>query len=145
MQEPGFHARPLIGPLNAVLLAFPVALFPSALISDVAYLQTSVVQWTNFSQWLIAGAEFFAGLVLAWALVSRFFGRMKHAQRRVTAYIIVVALMFAGGMINAFQHAKDGWASVGTTGLILSIICTVLALAAAFLAHSTTSVREARP
>ncbi|MCX7282479.1 MAG: hypothetical protein NTX28_00230, partial [Novosphingobium sp.] len=85
MQKPGERAKPFVGPLHGILLAFPVALFPAALVSDIAYLQTSVVQWTNFSQWLIAGADVFAGLLLATALLLRFFGRLGHARGRAMA------------------------------------------------------------
>jgi uncharacterized membrane protein len=144
MSDPGVRAAPLASPLHAILLAFPVALYPAALISDITYLRTSVIQWTNFSQWLIAGADLFAGLLLAWALASVLFGRARHTRGRGTLYLVVVAVMFAVGVINAFQHSKDGWASVGAAGLVMSIACTVLALVAAFLVHSKAVVREVR-
>lgn len=140
----GVSAAPLASPLHAILLAFPVALYPAALISDITYLNTSVVQWTNFSQWLIAGADLFAGLLLAWALVSFFFGRARHDRKRGGIYLLVIAAMFVVGFINALQHAKDAWASVGTAGVLMSIICTVLAMVAAFLVHSRAVVRETR-
>ena len=139
------HAAPLASPLHAILLAFPVALYPSALISDITYMRTAVIQWTNFSQWLIAGADLFAGLLLAWALISFFFGRARHSRGRGTFYLVVVALMFVLGLLNAFQHSKDGWASVGAAGVILSLACSVLALVAAFLVHSKAVIREVRP
>ena len=133
--------RSFTNPIHAILLAFPVALYPAALLSDITYLNTAVIQWTNFSSWLIAGADVFAGLVLAWALVSQFLGR---ARQRGLAYVIVVALMFVAGVLNAFQHARDGWHSVGTFGLVLSILCTILAFVAAFLAFGQTQVKEYR-
>lgn len=145
MPDSGVHAALPTSPLHAILLAFPVALYPSALISDIAYLNTSVVQWTNFSQWLIAGADLFACLLLAWTIASLLFGRMKHRRGRGKATLIVIAVMFVLGFINALHHSMDGWASVGTTGLLLSIVCTVLALVAAFLVHSSAIVGKARP
>lgn len=144
MPENAARAAPLASPIHAILLAFPVALFPFALATDITYLNTAVVQWTNFSQWLIAVADFFTGLLLAWTLISFFFGRARMARGRSTLYLIVVAAMFVTGVINAFQHSKDGWASVGTAGLVMSIVCTVMALVAAFLVHSTAVVRENR-
>ncbi|GGD55340.1 hypothetical protein GRI62_03490 [Erythrobacter arachoides] len=149
MTDPGVRTAPLASPIHAILLAFPVALYPAALVSDIAYLQTAVVQWTNFSQWLIAGADLFAGLLLAWALIAFFFGpgrRMgaRGARGRSLLYLIVVASMFVTGFVNALQHAKDGWHSVGTAGLVMSIVCTVLALVAAFIVHSRTVVTETR-
>jgi len=133
--------RPFLHPLHAILLAFPVALYPSALLTDITYLNTAVIQWTNFSSWLIAGADFFAGLVLACALAGLFFGRARHARGRGLTYLVIVAAMFVAGVVNAFQHARDGWHSVGTLGLALSILCTLLALVAAFIAYGSTSSR----
>ena len=144
MTDPGAHTAPLASPIHAILLAFPVALYPAALVSDIAYLQTAVVQWTNFSQWLIAGADLFAGLLLAWALVSFFFGRARRARGRSMLYLIVLVSMFVTGFVNALQHSKDGWLSVGTAGLVMSIVCSVLALVAAFIVHSRTVVTETR-
>lgn len=144
MPDPGARSVSLASPIHAILLAFPIALYPAALVSDIAYLRTSVVQWTNFSQWLIAGADLFAGLLLAWALVSFFFDRARHAQGRGMLYLAVVAVMFVVGVLNAFQHSKDGWASVGTAGVLMSAVCAVLAIVAAFQLHSGTTVRETR-
>ena len=138
------RSRPLASPLHAILLAFPVALYPSALLSDITYLNTAVIQWTNFSSWLIAGADVFAGLLLAWALFGLFFGRARHARGRGLLYLLSVAARFVAGVVNAFQHARDGWHSVGTLGLVLSIICTVLAFAAAFIAYGTEHTQEKR-
>lgn len=132
----------LAGPLHAILLAFPVALHPATLLADITYLNTAVVQWTNFAQWLNAGACFFGGLLLAWALLSYVFGRVRGG--RSLTYLLVVAAMFVLGLINAFQHSRDAWASVGTLGVVLSLVCTVLAFAAAWLAHSAATVREYR-
>ena len=142
MDRPVPHSRPFANPLHAILLAFPVALYPAALLTDITYLNTAEIQWTNFSSWMIAGADLFAGLVLAWALVSLFAGRARHARGRGILYLLTVAAMFVLGVLNAFQHARDGWHSVGTLGLVLSIACTVLALVAAFIAHSTYSVEK---
>lgn len=144
MSDTAVHTAPLASPVHAILLAFPVALYPSTLLADVTYLNTAVIQWTNFAQWLNVGANLFAGLLLVWALLSFFFGRARHVRGRGTIYLIVLAVMFVAGVINAFQHAKDGWSSVGTTGLVLSVVCTVLALFAAFLAHARTTWREVR-
>ena len=46
------------------------------------------------------------------------------------------------GLLNAFKHSQDAWSSVGTFGLILSILSTLLALAAAAIAYSGVLNRE---
>lgn len=145
MDRTAMQSRTFANPLHAILLAFPVALYPSALLTDITYLNTAEIQWTNFSSWLIAGADFFAGLVLAWALIGLVVGRARHAKGRRALYLIVVAAMFALGVLNAFQHARDGWHSVGTLGLALSVLCSILAFVAAFIAYGGSYSVEKRP
>lgn len=138
--------RPIVrsGPnaLHAILLGFPIALFSANLVTDITYLRTEEIQWTNFSAWLNAGGLVFGGLVLAWALVSLLFGlRSIHRLHRLV-YAVLLALMCLVGLVNAFQHSRDGWSSVGTFGLILSILTVILALAAGLIAHSSLFSRE---
>ncbi|WP_235037741.1 MULTISPECIES: DUF2231 domain-containing protein [unclassified Novosphingobium] len=123
-------------PLHSLLLAFPVALFPGALLSDITYLQSSEMQWSNFSAWLITGALVFGGLALVWSIAALVLGKPLHFLA------LVLALMWVAGLLNAFQHSHDGWSSVGTTGLTLSIVSSVLALAAGWNGYSPS--REAR-
>jgi uncharacterized membrane protein len=137
---PGPSAR--INPLHAILLAFPVALFPAALVTDIAYLRTEELQWTNFSSWLIAGGLVFTGATLAWALISLVLTFRRGGVLRPALYAGLLAALFAFGLINAFQHSRDGWSSVGTVGLMLSILSSLLALAAAVIAHTRLFSRE---
>ena len=130
------------GPLHAIILSFPAALFVSGLVTDIVYLNTAEIMWTHFSAWLIAGADLFAGLALIWALVSLFFGSFKRHRRAGIVHVVLVAAMLVLGIVNSFQHAKDAWDSVGTFGLILSILCSLIALAVVALAHSSILVRE---
>ena len=134
----GIGATPL-HPLHAILLAFPLALFSSGLASDVAYLKSAAIQWSNFSAWLIAGGCFFGGLVLAWAIVVAFFPG-RTTRPRALAYLAAVAVMFVAGLFNAFQHSHDGWSSVGPTGLVLSIVSSLAALGAAVIGYSSQTV-----
>jgi uncharacterized membrane protein len=138
------RTRSFANPLHAILLAFPVALYPSALLADITYLNSAEIQWTNFASWLIAGADFFAGLVLAWAVFGLFFGRARHARGRGMLYLVVIAAMFVVGVLNALHHARDGWHSVGTAGLVMSLVCSALAFVAAYLAYSGTTQSERR-
>jgi uncharacterized membrane protein len=127
--------------IHGILLSFPIALFTSALVSDVAYLRTAEIQWTNFSQWLIAGALVFGGVVLAWSLIRLLPHLRRPLPREPFIYPGVLALMWVLGLMNAFKHSQDAWSSVGAFGLILSILCTLLALAAGVIFH-ITPVRE---
>ncbi|KQY89814.1 DUF2231 domain-containing protein [Brevundimonas sp. Root1423] len=129
-------------PAHAILLGFPIALFSSALVTDIVYLRTAELQWTNFSAWLISGALLFGGLVLAWALVSLALNLRGSGKGRNLIYVGVLAVMWILGLINALKHSQDGWSSVGGFGLTLSILCTLLALAAGVIAHSNYWPRE---
>ena len=60
----------LIRPLHRMLLAFPISLFTFALFTDIAYLKTAEVQWTNFSAWLITGALVFGGIAGVFSFID---------------------------------------------------------------------------
>ncbi len=116
-------------PLHAILLAGTVPLFLGALLSDIAYAQTYQIQWANFASWLIAGGLLFCGLALLFALVNLI--RADHKAGRPVAYFLFLLVTWALGLINAFEHAKDAWAMM-PTGLILSVVVTLLSVVAAW-------------
>lgn len=136
------QARTRPHPLHAILLGFPVALFSANLVTDIAYLRTAEIQWTNFSAWLNAGGLVFSGLVLLWALISLVAGLSGRDRLHRMVYAGVLALMFVVGLINAFQHSRDGWSSVGVFGLLLSIVTVIFALFASVLCHTRLFRRE---
>jgi len=115
------------GPLHATLLAGTVPLFLGALLSDIAYTQTYQIQWANFASWLIAGALVFAGFAFLFALVNLL--RAEHKAGQPTRYVLLLLATWVLGLVNAFQHAKDAYASM-PGGLILSAIVLLLTLAA---------------
>ena len=125
-------AAPRPHPLHAILLAFPVALFPAALLADVTYLNSAEMQWSNMASWAITGALVLGGPALAWALLSA----LRHRTRRGWLYPLLLALAWVAGLVNAFHHSGDAWSSVGATGLLLSLVSSVAVLAAAWFAFS---------
>lgn len=133
--------RPMLHTLHAILLAYPIALFTAALVSDIAYLRTAEIQWSNFASWLIVGALVSGGLVLAWAILGLVFNR-RTSRARAAFYCALVAIMWGAGLINAFQHSRDGWSSVGMTGLGLSIVSVLAALAAGVIGFARQGERR---
>lgn len=123
------HYRTLPGPLHGILLAGTVPLFLGALLSDIAYFKTYQIQWSNFASWLIAGGLVFCGLALLFALANLI--RADHKAGRPVMYFLLLAITWVLGLVNAFEHAKDAWASM-PMGLILSVIVTLLATVAAW-------------
>ena len=132
----------MLHPLHAILLAFPIALYSYAVATDIAYLNTAQIQWSNFSAWSIILALFFNGLLVAWAIIEAIMGRRSPGLMRGLIYLVILVVMFIVGLINIFHHSQDGWPSVGAPGLIMSIVCALLALIAAWMLHSRSIVRE---
>ncbi len=128
-----FHLRP-VHPLHAILLAFPLPLFLGALLSDIVYRSTYQVQWINFASWLIAGALLFGVFVLVCAVVDWIRSGTARTARHA-AYFLLLLAMWVLGFIDALVHAKDAWAAM-PGGVWLSLIVTLLALAAAWVGYS---------
>lgn len=126
-------------PLHAIFLSIPLPLFLGGLLSDLAYSSTYVIQWSNFAQWLIAGGLVGGGLAFAWSVIDLV--RSRSWGGRVLAYSLVLLAMWILGFINALVHSKDAWATM-PAGLYLSIIVTLLALAASWIGFSRTYAGE---
>ncbi|NJR79548.1 DUF2231 domain-containing protein [Sphingomonas corticis] len=119
-------------PLHALLLAFPVGFFPAALAADITYLNSAEMQWSNFASWAITGALIVGAPALAWSVLRALPGKARG--RWIVPLLLAVA--WAAGLLNAFGHSRDAWSSVGTTGLLLSVVSTVAILAAGWLAFA---------
>ncbi len=128
-----------LNPLHAMLLAFPMTLFVSAVICDIAFLNTAQIQWSNFSAWLIAGGLIFGGLAVVWAIAATV---VSPRRKGPGAYLLMLGAMWLIGLINAFLHARDAWYSVTATGLVLSIVTAFLALAAAWTGYRGFAIGE---
>ena len=130
----------LLSPAHTLLLGMTTALFLAALISDLAYAQTFEIQWANFSAWLIAGGLVIGAVVLALGIIGMF---RRRDGTRPGLLLGFLALMWILGLFNALVHARDGWAMM-PTGLILSLIVTLLAFAAAGVGLRRIRREEAR-
>lgn len=126
-----------IHPVQALLLAFPVALFPAGLLADATYLGSAEMQWSNMASWSITGALLLGAPALAWAA----FDALR--RRAAWLYPLLLAVAWAAGLLNAFHHSRDAWASVEVGGLLLSMISTAAALAAGWFAFATRATRHA--
>ncbi len=123
-----------IYPVHAVFLAGTIPLFLAAALSDAAYAASYEIQWTNFASWLLAGALVFAGVALLFAIID-----LCRAHRRtsgIVPYTVILAVTWVVGFLDALVHARDAWASM-PSGLVLSIIVTLLACIAAWFGFCT--------
>nr|WP_256930260.1 DUF2231 domain-containing protein [Pseudomonas sp. D1HM] len=110
-------------------MAGAIPLFLGALLSDIAYFRTFQIQWSNFASWLIVGGLVFSGFALLFALANLF--QAKRKAGRPVVYLLLLLASWVLGLINAFEHAKDAFA-IMPTGLVLSVIVTLLAIVAAW-------------
>src|SRR5690606_2799737 len=133
------HA-PSIHPVHAVFIAGTIPLFAGALLSDIAYFRTYEIQWQNFASWLIAGGLVMAGVALVFAFAGLAPARRTPAR---VLYLVVLAVTWIIGFFNALHHARDAWASM-PAGLVMSVIITLLAIAAAWIAFCPPRLGEPR-
>jgi uncharacterized membrane protein len=134
--SPTYRITP--SPLHAILLGGSVPLFLGALLSDIAYYNTYLIQWANFASWLIAGGLLCSGLAGLFAIANLV--RARHKAGRPVVYLLLLLVTWVLGLVNAFEHAKDAWA-VMPSGLVLSVIVAVLIAITACLGLSNLRSR----
>lgn len=116
-------------PVRALALGGTLAFFLAATLADVAYANTYEIQWQNFASWLIVGALVLGAVALLSAIVG-LRPAVRHA--RSGPYAIVLSAAWIVGLLDAFMHARDAWASM-PGGLVLSAAASVLTGIAAWL------------
>ena len=126
--------------LHPLFIGAGSALLVAAFVTDVFYYQTSLMQWANFSTWLIA-----AGLVLALVsaivlVVDFLIGRAGRILWLSFGAVAAAALL---SLLNVFVHTRDGWTSVVPQGIGLSFIVTILLLIGAVRGWRVASARAA--
>ena len=136
-------------PIHRLLFPIPVVCFVGALLTDIAYSRSAFLMWLHFSEWLIAAGLAFGALAALALLIELVASR---AVRKGTTAWLHLALFFAALVVEAFNalvHTIDGWTAVVPTGMTLSVVGAILALAAtATLPRVTvawTTTQEVRP
>ena len=130
-------------PIHGILAAYPLAFFTGALVSDIAYLNTAQMQWANFSIWLIAGGLLMGVLAAIAGIVDAIANRGRSRARRPWWHSVGTLLMLALALLNAFIHSRDAWTSVVPTGIILSVIVSILALATSWSGYALQARQDA--
>lgn len=112
----------------AALVQFPVVCFTLALLTDLAYWQTSYLMWTEFSAWLLLAGIVTGGVAAVFGAVDLLTGyHMRTAWPHAVGGALVLILAF----INNLVHAADGWTSVVPWGLTLSALTVLIIVATA--------------
>ena len=113
-------------PISLMLLTIALTCFAGGLVTDLAYLNSGGnLIWVNFSSWLLASGLVFGALAGLALLIGAF-----RASGSWLPFVLLLAAWVIE-LLNSFVHARDGWTAVSPTGLVLSIIGSILALASA--------------
>ena len=124
--------------LHPFFIGLGGALLMAALFTDFMYSSTSLMQWANFSAWLITG-----GLVLAFVavivLLIDIARRRAGPIRRLDFGLVGAAALLS--VVNVFVHTRDAATSVVPTGITLSLIVTILLFAAGLRGWRVTTIR----
>nr|WP_145552820.1 hypothetical protein [Variovorax boronicumulans] len=114
--------------MHAVVAFSSLPSFLGAALCDWAYASSYQVQWTNFADWLNAGGLALAVVAFAWAALAELLKPWHRAGGR-WLYVALLAVTVVVGIVNAFVHAKDGWAAMPAAP-VLSLLALLLASAA---------------
>ena len=123
-------------PLHPMLVPFPITCFAGALLTDLAYLGSANIMWSNFSIWLITAGLVMGGLAALTGIIDYAGDKRVRAARPATPHMIINLSVFVIELFNAFVHSRDGWTSVVPTGLTLSVISVLLLGVSAWLGGS---------
>ena len=124
--------RPLgIGshPIYPMLLPIPIVCFAAVVLTDLAYLSQPEMMWIDFSSWLLL-AGLIGGGIAAVVLIIELIRAGRDRRGPLTLHFVLLLAAWVVEVLNSFIHARDGWTAVAGTGLILSIVGALLALAA---------------
>lgn len=123
-------------PLHAMLVPYPITCFVGALVTDIAYVRSANVQWSNFSIWLITAGLVMGGLAALAGMIDYLGDRRVRATRSATPHMLLNLGAWVLELFNAFVHSRDGWTAVVPTGIALSAISVALLAVSAWLGHT---------
>lgn len=127
-------------PLHPFFIGLGGALLMAALFTDYLYSSNSLMQWANFSAWLIAGGLVLALVAVVVLLIDFALGRVGSIRWLDFALLAAAAIL---SLVNVLVHTRDAWTSVVPTGITLSIIVTILLLVAGLRGWCVTTLRTA--
>ena len=122
-------SRPIAGrmmrPFHPFFVGLGGALLMAALVTDYMYSINSLMQWANFSAWLITGGLVLALISVIVLAIDFAVGRAGPIRWFDFALVAVAAIL---SLVNVFVHTRDAWTSVVPTGITLSLIVAILLL-----------------
>lgn len=128
-------------PLHPFFVGLGGTLLMAALVTDYMYVGNSLMQWANFSAWLIAAGLVLA-LIAAVVLLVEFVLGKTGPIRWFDFFILSAATLLS--LLNVFVHTRDGWTSVVPTGIALSFVVTLLLLVTGLRGWRVTMATDSR-
>jgi uncharacterized membrane protein len=124
--------------LHPFFISLGGTLLMAALFTDFMYSSNGLMQWSNFSAWLITG-----GLVLALVSAIILLAEVAFGRAGTIRWLdfILLAVATVLSIVNVLVHTRDAWTSVVPTGIALSAIVTVLLLVAGIRGWTVTAPR----
>jgi uncharacterized membrane protein len=132
----GLHTRLL----HPFFVGLGGALLMAALFSDYMYYSNALIQWSNFSAWLILGGLILALVAGIFLVIDVILGRTGPIKWPDFTLLAVAAAL---SIVNELIHTRDAWTTVVPTGITLSVIVSILLLIAGLRGWSVTAVRAA--
>jgi uncharacterized membrane protein len=133
------HRSVIANVIYGVLNPIPFGLFVAALVFDIVYLRTAVVQWGKGAAWLIVMGLLFAVIPRLVSLAQVWITSRHSALRadRVDFWLNLLAIVAA--IFNAFVHSRDAYASMPTGAWLSAFTVILLAIGRIGMAVQLTS------
>ena len=134
------HRSVIANALYGVLNPVPFGCFVAALIFDILYLRTAVIQWGKGAAWLIVIGLLFAIIPRLINLAQVWVTSRRSAVRaeRVDFWFNLLAIIAA--IFNAFVHSRDAYATMPTGAWLSAFTVILLAIGRISVAVQRTSV-----
>lgn len=123
-------------PIHAMIVPFPIVCFTLALLTDIAFWQTSNLMWQNFSAWLLFAGLVFGGIAALAGIIDAAFRLSIGGDAPAWPHAIGSLLVLVLAFVNSLVHAGDGWTAVVPMGLALSAATVFLMLVTAWLGRA---------
>jgi uncharacterized membrane protein len=130
VEETASPVAAVTGPAYLMLFPIPVVCFVGALLTDLTYASNAVIQWLAFSEWLIAAGLVFGAFAVLASLVELIAAEPLRSRIVGWGHIFLFWAAMIVELFNALVHSVDGWTAVVPTGLVLSIIGSILSVLA---------------
>jgi uncharacterized membrane protein len=138
--HPSPHRSIIANAVYGVLNPIPFGFFVAALIFDILYLRTAVIQWDKGAAWLIAIGLLFAVIPRLVNLTQVWITSGRSALRadKIDFWLNLVAIVAA--IFNAFVHSRDAYASMPTGAWLSAFTVILMAIGRISVAVQRTSV-----